>query len=381
MAKKKSAVDYDHARSLVEQDFAEVQADFAEGKPSQSPPDPSIAAACKTMFASNTQSSREALLGCLLARIEDRTINIRLPYVKHGPNSISLRQFDQGVVNPFLQDKRIPCSRGPYLAVFRRGWKFTETYPYSVKDPDDYRAFLGCIAFVEAADQSGLKSFLRYLLHLFVKLREASSVQLVRIPRMSLDQYDALMGLLLATPSGGRFPVLMAVATFLALKDYFHAPWEVKWQGINVADAPSGAGGDITIVQDDKIIMAAEVTERIVDRDRVIATFTTKIAEAGIEDYLFFAKPTEDSQARRQAHQYFAQGHEINFVELQQWIRASLVTIGTKGRMAFNRVLPDLIEANDVPTALKVAWNRHVTAVVGGQVSSKVGDAALGGGG
>jgi hypothetical protein len=204
------------------------------------------------------------------------------------------------------------------------------------------------------------------LLRRFIALRDASSITLARVTRISVEQYEALIARLLSTQSGGRLPVLLAVAMFRTLQEHFHLPWQIDFQGINVADAASGTGGDITIRQDGRIILAAEVTERIVDRARVEATFTTKIAEAGIQVYLFFAKPSADSTARQQAHRYFAQGHEINFVDLSQWIRSCLVTVGASGWSAFNWILLELLGAKDVPTALKVAWNNHLTAVVSG---------------
>jgi hypothetical protein len=97
--------------------------------------------------------------------------------------------------------------------------------------------------------------------------------------------------------------------------------WEIDYQGINVADAASGVGGDITITHEGKIVFAAEVTERPLERARIVATFNTKIAPNGIEDYLFFVRSeTLADDARQQARQYFAQGHEVNFLEIKNWV-------------------------------------------------------------
>jgi hypothetical protein len=80
-------------------------------------------------------------------------------------------------------------------------------------------------------------------------------------------------------------------------------------QGINVADSASGAGGDVTLVENGRIVLAAEVTERRVDKSRVVATFDTKIAPCGIEDYLFVVKDNADiAAAMDQARRYFSQG-------------------------------------------------------------------------
>ena len=101
------------------------------------------------------------------------------------------------------------------------------------------------------------------------------------------------------------------------------------------------------------------------DQSRVISTFNTKIAPQGIDDYLFClgdASPTMD--ARRQAEQYFAQGHEVNFISIKEWILMSLATMGKRGRSIFNTQLMLLMESEEVPAPLKVSWNDHVSALM-----------------
>ena len=137
---------------------------------------------------------------------------------------------------------------------------------------------------------------------------------LSRLQRISLEQYESLITSLLNTPSGGRLPVILVVAAFRTIKDYFGLEWVIDYQGINVADAATGVGGDITITHEGRIVFAGKVTERPLERARVVATFNTKIASYGIEDYLFFVRPeTLAADARQQARQYFAQGHRSIF--------------------------------------------------------------------
>jgi len=102
------------------------------------------------------------------------------------------------------------------------------------------------------------------------------------------------------------------------------------------------------------------VTERPLERNRVVATFQTKIAPHEIEDYLFFIKSPVDEDVMRQARQYFAQGHEVNFLQMRDWVRTMLATIGRPGREAFNRAILEKLEATDMPAALKVAWNEQM---------------------
>lgn len=357
-------IDYDAARKLLDEVFGQAENDLLQGLPPSV--DDRLRVACGELFGSRTQAYREVLLGCLIARIQDKKINIRHPYVEQGRNAFSGRSLDERVINSFLHEKRIPSSRGPYLSVFRRSVRFDETIRAGLRDKAAYSSFLGAVGYLESTSRKGeLLKFLRYLLYRFAELREQATIPLSRLQRMSLTQYDGLISGLLGTPSGGRFPVLLVAATFSAIKEFFGLDWRVTYQGINVADAASGAGGDITITSAGQTLMAAEVTERPVDKSRVVATFNTKIAPTGIEDYLFFVRLSGVApEAKQQAHQYFAQGHEVNFLEIKDWILMSLATMGKRGRATFNSILLGLLDASDIPRTLKVAWNEQVTKIV-----------------
>jgi hypothetical protein len=187
------------------------------------------------------------------------------------------------------------------------------------------------------------------------------------VRRLRVEQYEALIDRLLSLPSGGLMPVLVAVAMFKTIQRCFELPWKIEWQGINVADKATGVGGDITVQRDGTLVLAVEVTEREIDQNRVVSTFNTKISLHGIDDYLFFftAKPPTP-ETRQSARQYFAQGHEINFVPVKDWIITTLTTIGPRCRAMFTEALTELIGSREVPAALKVGWNEQLKIVLGG---------------
>lgn len=282
----------------------------------------------------------------------------------HGEDAYNGRTLDERVVNPFLQDKRIPCSRGPFLSTFRRSVMFDELTRDGLRDRRGYDSLLALINMVASTNtDEDLKGILRYLLFRFIRLRTARDVPLARLHRISLEQYGQLLDGLLSTPSGGRFPLLLTEITFTTIKSTYSLDWTIEVQGINVADRPSGAGGDITIKRGTKVLMAAEVTERPVEKSRIIATFQTKIAPQGIEDYLFLLSEKPDEEVMLQARQYFSQGHEVNFLSIKNWILVILATIGKTGRAIFNAVLSEKLQDADIPAALKMAWNKQVERV------------------
>lgn len=186
-----------------------------------------------------------------------------------------------------------------------------------------------------------------------------------RINRLSVEQWDDITARLLHTPSGGLLPLLLTVAMLQTISECFELNWNIEWQGINVADKASGASGDITVSRNGQIQLAIEITERPIDRARVISIFNTKISPLAVEDYIFAftnAAPTLD--VRQYARLLFGQGHEVNFVELRPWLVNNLTTVGAQCRAGFGRHFTSLLDQPTVPAALKVTWNDLVKEVV-----------------
>lgn len=349
-------IEYSTARDILNRTFADVARDYIEGRI------PRIQSVLEKsydlLFESKTQAYREVLLGCILARLLNPKVDIRLPYVQQGERAYSGRTLDEKVINPFLHKAKIPSSKGPFLSVFRRSVTFKEDTRAGLRDRKGFDAMLKVLGFVDRARDEELREILYYHLYRFILLREKSQIELIRPKRLSLPQFEQIISSLIETASGGRFPVFLVVATFTAIRERFELNWDVRVQGINVADSASGAGGDVTVMEDGHIVLAAEVTERRVDKSRVVATFDTKIAPCGIEDYLFIVKDDDNLAAvMDQARRYFSQGYEVNFVEIKCWICAVLAVLGAKGRAAFVDELANNISAEDVPVALKQAWN------------------------
>ena len=179
-------IDYDAAQTLIERVFAEVE----DGMLRQAVPElpAGLPEQIEIVFRSNTQAYREAMLGCAIARYQDRAINIRLPYIKHGSGAYNGRTLDERVVNPFFQHHRIPCSRAPFLSTFRRGIRFDEETKKGIRDLGGYDAFLALVGYLEGTDDDeALLAFLKYLLFRFAQLRESAIIPLTRLHRISLE--------------------------------------------------------------------------------------------------------------------------------------------------------------------------------------------------
>ncbi len=359
-------INHTQALNLLNTYFSNAESNILNGISTSV--NPNLLGDLDTIFGSKTQAYREVLLGCVVARLIDKEVDIHLPYVSHGQKSFNARDLDEQVINPFLQNKRIPSSKGPYLSTFRRQVKFEPSTRDGLRDKRGYDSLLNLLDYLSNENNEGsLQNLFQYLLYRFALLREASSVPVTRIQRFSLEQYAQLFSSLLSRPSGGLYPVLLAVCMFETIKQFFKLEWSIKWQGINVSDAASGAGGDITIYSENRVLLAIEVTERKVDRSRLVSTFNTKIAPSSIEDYLFLIGETEPSEeAKIQAAKYFAQGHEINFAQVSEWLIMLLATLGKAGREIYNITLMNLLDNSEIPQTIKVAWNECVGDLFGG---------------
>jgi hypothetical protein len=353
------ALNYQTAAADLERIFALAETDAATGKM------PAVSAvaqqAAQEMFDSGTQSIREALLGCALARLQDQAIDITLPYINHGPTAFNGRTLDEQVVNPFLKAAQIPSSKGPYLASFRRSVKFDAETGKGVRDKKAFAAMLAYIEELKSATAvEEIEALVRHLLWQFVMLRDKSKITLARINRLSLPQLNGLIVAMLNAKSGGRFPVLLSTAMLQTLRKQFNLPWNISQQGINSADSASKTGGDIDVtdMETGKFVFSIEITERVIDRSRVISTFTSKISPHSIEDYLFFySMSLPEKGALEVARQYFAQGHDISFLNVEEWLRNSLATVGSKGRTTFTNEFVDLLDQQEMPSEMKVLWN------------------------
>jgi hypothetical protein len=359
-------LDYENVEKTLRSAFAVAESAVLAGEPVATVP-VDTAACIDRLFSSKTQSYREVLLGCILAKLDDPALDVRKAYINLGDGAFNGRTLDERVVNPFLQEFRIPCSKGPYLAVFRRSVPFSQSTRQGTKDKEGFDAFLELVERVQHSTPDANRSQLRILLHRFAALRESSAVPISKLNRASLTQYDQIVDSLLRLPSGGRMPVVLIVSVLKGIKTHFGLGWEIQSQGINEADAAKGAGADISVYSSGNLVLSAEVTERTVDKARIISTFNTKISPAALEDYLFFVnEPGATDDARVQAGRYFAQGSEVNFVDIRTWARMSLVTMGKGGRAAFNASLTDLLAADDMPRSIKLGWNEIIARVTSG---------------
>lgn len=158
------ALDNERATELLARLFAEAETAFLNRQPPSATP--RIADAIAALFASGTQSYREALLGCGLARLLDASINVRRIYINQGADAFNGRTLDERAVNPFLHERMIPCSKGPYLAVFRRNVELRPETASGLRDKKGYAAMLEVVEALESCKTSEARRIVLSLVRL-----------------------------------------------------------------------------------------------------------------------------------------------------------------------------------------------------------------------
>lgn len=352
------------AKALLAELFSQAEEDYRSGASLEIPEQ--VCSAIERLFASETQAYREALAGCAVARILDPEIDVRLPATDDGATAFSGRSLADHAITPFLRARAIPISASPYLSALRGGARFVAGgEPRIQRDKPGFDALVAAVAYLHSLGHEKANTFLRYLLRRFIQLRESVNIALKRIARPNLRQLNSLINGLLAVKSGGRFPAFLATAMFQTLSECHNLGWTVEFQGINVADKASGAVGDIAIHKDGLIILGIEVTERPIDKGRVTLTFNQKMQPGGLVDYLFVTTARPEADALAAARSYTEVGHEMNFVQLAEWLTNNLATIGPACRALFQTKIIGLVGSAGVSAGLKVAWNEKMDLAIG----------------
>lgn len=358
-------LDYSAARKLLEEELACCQGALIDASETISVKD-KWKDDVRTVFQSSTMSYREVLLGCLVAKVVNPEINVTLPYRNLGERAFNGRTLDEKVINPFLRDHHIPCSKGPFLAVFRRSVKLDTETRKGMRDKSGYDALLTLLHDIEDAPGEDVRKLLRYVVYSFLELREREQVELLQPRRLTLGEWQQLLAGLLERPSGGRFPLFLAVAALRALSNYFGESWDIQHQAINVADSAAGVPGDIVIRKGQRIVLAIEVTERPVDAARIQQILQSKVYHYSVPDYVFLVKKTTDAaeEALDLAAKSAIRGHEVGFIEIRPWLISVLATIGFYGRELFYKEFVNLLSKDDIPVTVKLAWNEEVNRLV-----------------
>jgi len=284
------------------------------------------------------------------------------------------RSFCARIVVPWVQrtDNVLGTSTDPYVSKPLRRPRLDElSIPLKARDEwDRVERVLGKVqdrndpAFTEQTLRRCLASIARRYLALDIEYSIPS--------RVGYSQMLAAVESFLATKSRGEVPLIVATAVLRILGNQFGLFDEVKRQGINEPDSPTGSPGDIQCFiwgeQDVRtLILAVEVKDielRLVDVNATIQ----KARRQKLADILFVTPgivTKEASEVKSKFHEEWTKGLNLYQLSLMDLLRVLTPLSGEDIRPVLLKEIGDEINRSASQPALRTAWADVLSATVG----------------
>ena len=253
------------------------------------------------------------LLACLLAKIDNPTVDIRKPYTEIGdPDSYSGRTYDEAFIGSFVTQHDLPCnSTTAFLTpAFRnRNIALTTNVNMVGRPANLYEAVLQLLTDVNEAQVSAeelLAETIRGLLNVKEETRQRMKSLLTALKTsgegvaLSAEAIVTLIEQHLKSPRSSRLPVLVVAAAYKAASDYLHEK-ALPLRSHQAADEQTGALGDveITLINDERLVTGYEMkTRRVTKTDIDLAL--QKIAQSGqkLDNYIFITTDIIDREVK-----------------------------------------------------------------------------------
>jgi len=242
------------------------------------------------------------LMSCLLAKIDNPTVDIRKPYTEiEGEDTYSGRFYDERYVELLVHKYKLPCNpTTAYLTpAFRNLDRLLTTDLVLVGRPREvYVNALQILDFIfikEEKPENVLQEIIRFLL--IIKAEDELRMnQLIADLKQSEDvlplaSEEIVMLLIqhLNCKGASRLPVLIVASAYQTVKNQIGEVNKVL-QAHNAADKQTGSIGDveITLINDDQIVTCYEMKDkRVTKTDVDIALQKLSKAKNKIDNYIF----------------------------------------------------------------------------------------------
>lgn len=269
------------------------------------------------------------LLACSLAKIHNPAIDIRKPYTEIGdPDSFSGRTYDEAYVTPFILEQSLPCNpTTAFLTPALRNRNITLTPDVNLvgRPRGLYQAALQLLTDIHVgavSPEALLAETMRWLLIVREERRQRMETLLAGLRTtesmmpLSAEAIITLIEQHLRRPGSSRLPVLVVAAAYEAAGSLIGEQARAL-MGHTAADRQTGAIGDVevTLVGDDSVLTGYEMKTRRVTRDDIDIALQ-KIADKGIQNYIFITRETIDPQVQEYAASLYEQTNGIEVVVL-----------------------------------------------------------------
>ena len=250
-------------------------------------PDPEV----DRLVNSGLVSIRYAVLTQLLGKIADRERSLLALQLGEGEaGAWDPRSFAAAVIVPWVAANNdvMGTSPDPYVNNPLRRPLLERDAPGRNKQ-DEWNALHDFLAPLDEASRKDVKVAFRRCLASVARRMAGQSFKYQIPVRVSLPDMLGTLDSFLAEPSGGFRALAVAAAMMTVLGEGFSLFTRIESQGLNEADAASGAPGDVVCFDDnDQMVLAVEVKDReLTLADVRSSTRKAREADAALTNLLF----------------------------------------------------------------------------------------------
>lgn len=270
------------------------------------------------------------LMACLLAKLHEPNIDIRMPYTEiGGDDCYSGRQYDERYITPFVEEHDLPCNvttafltpafRNHEIMLSRNAnlmGRPRELYEYVLSLLDD-------VARKKLASQDLLSEIVRNLVLMRDEQKSRMATLLANLRQSDSSQLtvDAIVNIVqqhLSQRHSSRLPVLAFQAIYKTIESRLNE-YLVPLQAHNAADSQTQSLGDIEVAikESDQVVTVYEMKTREITRADISQALRKLVhSHQDIKQYLFITtKPVSDGVAE-EIHSTNEQHYGVEFAAL-----------------------------------------------------------------
>ena len=230
----------------------------------------------------------------------------------------------------------------------------------SLSNREEWEALVRLLAELEAdGSRSAVEEMLVRCLSAIARRLRAQDVVYPVPRRIGLGQLCGILDRYLEVSDGGLRPMIVTTALMRTLGEAFSIFTRVESQGLNEADAASGAPGDVSCFgADEELVLAVEVKGHDLTYVELGATILNA-RSTGVENILF-ATPDIASADReaieRRIDDEFASGSNVHQISINDLVRATFSLLAEDWRVRFIRAICDELDARSTDPADRVGF-------------------------
>ena len=317
---------------------------------------------------SSVVSIRYAFLTQILGKLADADRDL-LCLQRGAPETASAegrwdpRSFCGRVVVPWVRRNHDVLGRSsdPYVNNPLRRPRLDEGMEsLSPRNREEWDALVGYLRALQSdGRQTAVEGTVVRCLKSIARRLRAQSVTYPVPRRIGLAQLCGLLDRYLEIADGGLRPMIVATALMRTLGEAFSIFTRVESQGLNEADAASGAPGDVSCFgADEELALAVEVKGHDLTYVELGATILSA-RSTGVENILF-ATPgiasADREEIEKRTDDEFASGSNVHQISINDLARATFSLLGEDWRVQFIKEICDELDARSTDPADRVTF-------------------------